>query len=137
MEFDTISTMSSETVIDYRKLPTDLTPLNLLAYFGHAFGACGCSDIADMYLALLELLEWHNAGEGRVKYDELFETRGIFYLLAGLVDNLGLSEHGTAIRYPWLTDDGRRLLSALAEHGPDKIESASGKAYDGCHYGNE
>jgi hypothetical protein len=116
-------------------LPADLTPLNLQAYFYHAFKACGCSEMQAMHETVLKLLEWHE-GEKKVRYHELFNQPGVFYILAGMLDNLGLAEHGTAIRYAWLTSDGKRLLEALRQHTAKEIEEASGIAYDGLHYGN-
>jgi hypothetical protein len=116
-------------------LPEDLTPLNLKAYFHTAFGACGCSELDEMHATVLRLLEWHSAFAGpRAMYDTLYSEVGVFYLLAGRLDSLGLAEHGTSIRHPWLTGDGQRLLAALHEHSADEIEAAQGEAYDGCYY---
>jgi len=119
-----------------RGLPLDLTPLNIKAYLYNNLGLCGCSELDEIVAVLLRLLEWHG-GDKETRYDELFPGNvGVFYLLAGMLDGLGLSEHGTAIRHPWLTEDGKRLLAALRRHPAQEIDDASGEAYDGCHYGD-
>lgn len=117
-----------------RRLPTDLTPLNLQAYFFNAFGACGCSEIDEMRTTLIRLMEWHEIEKNTAQYQTLYNEVGVFYLLAGMLDHLGLSEHGVAIRYPWLTPDGKRLLEALKRHTADEIHDSTGQAYDGCTY---
>lgn len=119
---------------DHDKLPADLTPINLLAYLYNAWGNCGCSETAEMVKSILRLLEWMD-GDKVTKYADLYPEAGVFYLLAGRLDSLGLTEHGTSIRYPWLTDDGQRLLAALKSTDPETIENAQGEAYDGCSYG--
>lgn len=87
-----------------------------------------------MVKSILRLLEWM-AGDKGTRYDTLYPETGTFYLLAGRLDSLGLIEHGTSIRYPWLTKDGERLLAALKSTDPETIEDATGEAYDGCSYG--
>lgn len=119
---------------EHEKLPAHLTPLNLQAYLYNAWGACGCSETAEMVKSLQRLLEWIG-GDKKESYDTLYPEIGTFYLLAGRLDSLGLTEHGTAIRYPWLTDEGKRLLSALQATTPEDIECSQGDAYDGCYYG--
>src|SRR5687767_11617207 len=108
------------------RLPSDLTPLNLQAYLYNNFGLCGCSELDEVLTAIVKILEWHE-DKKEVKYSELYwEGAGVFYLLAGRLDDLALAEHGTSIRYPWLTDDGKRLLAALREYSAEQIEAASG-----------
>jgi len=119
---------------EHEKLPADLTPINLLAYLYNAWGKCGCSETDEMVASLIRLLEWME-GDKSTRYDALYPEIGTFYLLAGRLDALGLTEHGTAIRYPWLTDDGKRLLAALKSTDPEAIENADGEAYDGLSYG--
>lgn len=114
-------------------LPDDLTPLNLRAWLTTHMGLCGCTDVAEMLPVLVDLLQWH-AAQTRPRYDTLYPQPGMFYLLAGWLDHLGLAEHGTAIRQPWLTAEGRRLLAALEATTPDAIQYAEGEAYDGVYY---
>jgi hypothetical protein len=127
-----------ETNIDPKKLPDDLTPLNLNAYLTNAFAVCGCAEKESVIVEIVSLLEWHKGSVNhRAGYQSLYNGNvGVFYLLAGWFDALGLSEHGTGIRYPWLTPDGERLLAALKSHTVTEIESASGEAYDGLWYGD-
>jgi len=128
------ATPKEGTLNDHEKLPADLTPLNLQAYLYNAWGVCGCSETDEMVKSLQRLLEWME-GDKSTRYDALYPEIGTFYLLAGRLDSLGLTEHGTSIRYPWLTDEGKRLLSALQSTTPEAIEEAQGEAYDGCTYG--
>lgn len=120
-----------------KELP-ELTPINLKAYFYNNFGACGCSELDEMLATVTSLLAWHDEPmEKRPRYNELYDgNTGIFYLLAGLLDNLGLVEHGYSIRNPWLTVEGMDLLEALRKTSYEEIEEASGEAYDGLRYGN-
>lgn len=116
------------------QLPADLSPINIKAYFCHNFGACGCSDLEAMIITVRDLMEWHASINDRKRYSELYDDEGIFYLLVGKLDDLGLGEHGTAIRHPWLTQNGKRLLEALRNTEPSEIENATGTAYDGLYY---
>lgn len=120
--------------MSHEKLPAELTPINLLAYLYNAWGRCGCSETAEMVKSLRRLLEWMD-GDKETRYDTLYPELGTFYLLAGRLDSLGLTEHGSSIRYPWLTQDGKRLLAALQSTAPETIEDAEGEAYDGLSYG--
>ena len=117
------------------RLPVELTPINIRAYFHNAFGACGCSEIGEMVISIKTLLEWCGEKGTRVRYSELYPDLGIFYLMVGLLDSLGLIEHGTAIRYPWVTREGKRFLEALNITSVSEIEDASGEAYDGLWWG--
>jgi hypothetical protein len=115
------------------KLPTDLTPLNLKAYFYNAFNACGCSELDEMHASVVRLLSWSHP-DWTPSYESLYNESGVYYLLAGLLHSLSLAEHGTSIRCMWLTDDGKRLLEALQSTTVDQIYNAEGEAYDGLYY---
>jgi len=117
-------------------LPDDLTPLNIQAYFYNHLGACGCSELDEMISTIKRVLEWHKTDiPKRDSYISVFpEELGIFYIIVGLLDNLDLVEHGTSIRWGWLTNDGKRLLEALIRCSPKEIEDAFGTAYDGVYY---
>lgn len=117
-----------------QELPESLTPLNIKAYLYNAMGACGCSEIAAMAEELTAILKWTDVLEERAPYESLYPRRGTFYIVAGILDRLGLSEHGVAIRCPWLTPDGKRLLAALEACTPESVDTATGIAYDGNTY---
>lgn len=118
------------------EFPPSLSPVNLLAYLYNAFGVCGCSELDVVVGEVRSILEWHANGEDRCPYAEVYPGRpGLFYLMAGLLDALGLSEHGIAIRHPWLTERGKVLLDALRAVPVEEIEEAVGTAYDGAWYG--
>jgi len=70
----------------------------------------------------------------RRAYEEIFLDVGTFYLLAGILDNAGLCEHGISIREPWLTNAGKSLLDGLKTISPIAIDEATGTGYDGIEY---
>jgi hypothetical protein len=121
--------------IDEDALPEDLTPLNIQAYFYHALGACGCGELDEMIDSVRRLLEWAGTDmSDRAEYNTLYSEVGVYYLLVGRLDVLLLLEHGTSIRYPWLTKRGKRLLAALQTTPTEEILEASGTAYNGIDY---
>ena len=117
----------------YVALPEELTPINLKAYLSKAIGFCCCWEVDKVHATLLRLLEWHDAKD-RPHYDTLYGDTGVYYLLAGVIENQFLSEYGTSIRCPWLTDDGSRLLEALRTISAAELHDATGEAYDGVYY---
>lgn len=124
-----------------RKLPKDLTPLNIYAWLSNVGFSCGCSDLVAIIETLKHLLEW-TARKDRYPdpkggFEHVFPgNEGIYYILASVIDDLGLSEHGTSVRCPWLTKDGERLLEALRKYKPEEIDEVPlGEAYDGISYG--
>ncbi len=123
---------------DLRQLPSDLTPLNFKAWSVHALGVCGCADTGSIYEEVQAFLQWCNDWlneRSQETYETLYPRVGLYYLMAGILDTLDLIDHGTSIRWPFLTDDGKRLLSFLQASDEEVIENASGEAYDGCYYG--
>lgn len=124
--------------MDSAKLPDELTPINLRAYFSNAFHTCGCHDVEAMIDEIRALLGWcaQSFDDGRASFETLFPDReGVFYLLMGVLEGLDLSEHGTSSRCAWLTEYGDRLLRALTEHDSHTIADAEGDAYDRLYYG--
>ncbi len=119
---------------DNEKLPNDLSPINIKAYFQNALGACGCSELHTMVDVVKDLLDWCGVYK-RIPYSLLYNSDGVYYLLVGRLDSLGLIEHGTSIRHPFLTEWGKKLLKALKETPIEDIENAEGEAYDGLWYG--
>jgi hypothetical protein len=117
-----------------RQLPEDLSALNLRAFLTNEFGACGCSELETMLDVLKSLLTWVGMGGGRVDWNKLYSNPGIYYLLMGALDRLGLTEHGISIRHPWLTPDGTRFLAALMALKPGDVDAANGEGYDGIYY---
>lgn len=116
-------------------LPPDFSkPVDIQAYFFNSFGACGCSDLEAMVAVVKELLEWIDQNCEIPPYDKLFNHEGVFYILVGILDRLGLCEHGTSIRASWLTEKGKSLLVALQSTPFSEIDTAEGEAYDGITY---
>jgi hypothetical protein len=123
-----------------KKLPEELTPINLLAFFEGGMNFCGCYEFQPAIKEIQRILEWCASDiETRQKYTELYPDVGVFYLMMALLDSgdgMDLIEHGCSVRYPWLTADGSRLLEALKIHPVPEIQAAQGTAYDGFDYGH-
>lgn len=125
-----------------RKLPKVLNPLNIHAWMSNAGLTCGCSDGVAIIETLVRFLEWHDRKDRWEDPNGGFEhvlpgQEGAYYIIASVIDDLGLSEHGSSIRCPWLTADGKRLLAALRYYKPEEIDDIPlGEAYDGISYGN-
>jgi len=122
---------------DFIKVPDFTKPVDIQAFFYNEFGACGCSDLASMINIVKDLLEWTSSDiMERQGFEKLFDgNEGVFYLLAGRLDSLGFSEHGTSIRYAWLTEKGKEFLNALQTIPVEQIENCACEAYDGLSYG--
>lgn len=107
------------------RLPENLNAHSLDKYLFDAFGACGCTDQKELRATLVKLLQWLLDIQGdRVWWNKLFPEPGQFYLVMGMLEKLELAEHGISVRYAWLTDDGKRLLSALLEFQPSPIDES-------------
>lgn len=119
---------------EHRKLPKDLTPLNLRAWLGNALDVCGCAEIPPVVWLLVDFLSWASWGPHRYPYDQFNCGVGAFYLIIGRLDRLDLVDHGVSCRCPSLSSEGTRLLKALEETPVDAIDNAGGEAYDGCWY---
>jgi hypothetical protein len=114
-------------------------PVDILAFFDNHFGGCGCSEIQPMQKTVIELLEWHSADiMTRPHYDTLFNgDSGVFYIIAGIMTDADLVEHGGSIRSGWITKTGKALLIGLKMFTADEIEDCKPEeAYDGCTYGD-
>ncbi len=73
---------------------------------------CGCIDRAPVWKLLCEHLE-RDASE----HKQSVEFTPQWYITESVLDHCGLTEHGIAIRYSWLTDKGRAALAFLLMHG--------------------
>ena len=123
---------------DNQREPDFTKLIDVKAFFYNELGACGCSDIKAMIVEVKRFLSWADSQspdyDNRIRFDELYGSEGIFYLIAGMLDHAGLIEHGSSIRCSWLTSEGIDLLSALNTLDPLAIEEAEGEAYDGLTY---
>lgn len=88
---------------------------------------CGCGDPEAVWAWVLAYLR---GMDGRV--DAWKPETGPDYLAAYLLDDLGLTEHGTTIRASWLTPLGRQTLAFLEENGADWPEKGWWIDADGC-----
>ena len=81
------------------------------------FGNCGCSETKLLVNDLILLLENQAEEiETRVKYDKLFTSKTLFYVLAGILSDLNFIEHGTSIRCSWITKKGKEFLAQLKSY---------------------
>ena len=120
-----------------RDFPEVLTSLNVKSYLYECFHVCGCSDFRAMIGEICKLLVFHDHAEKPADlYERLYpgSTVGVFYLLAGQLDHLGLTEHGSAMRQAWLTEEGVKLLRFFSTHSAEQVEQASGQCYRGLDW---
>lgn len=84
------------------------------------FAFCGCTDKESMYDIVLRYMQKlshknnHNPEYYTDFIGEIFDdNETYFYFVANIVDNIGLAEHGTAIRGAWLSPAGEYALTLL------------------------
>ena len=111
--------------------------VDLLAFFYNEFGACGCSELDEMINTVIKILAWAEADpDDKPLYSTLIkDDLGAFYIIAGILDKLEFIEHGTSIRFSWITEKGKEFLDSLRNKNINDIENAEGYAYDDCYYG--
>lgn len=106
------------------------TPQEIKTFMQAKFGACGCSEITPMLTTLKEFL-LEKTKKVEIRYDYLFNgDLGVFYIIAGIATEAGLLEHGTSIRYSWLTFKGISFLKALSKFTFEEIEESEVEIYD-------
>lgn len=98
-------------------------PIDIQKFLYTELGFCGCTEFRPAILRLIELLKWVKQ-KNEIRYDKLYNSAGIYYLLVHSLDQVGLIEHGVSIRFPWLTDKGEELLAALQNFSIEEIEDA-------------
>lgn len=89
---------------------TNVTAADLIHTFWYGkANMCGCGD-PEVVLAMIrdELARLSLKGDRPEP-----ERAPAWYLLAYSLDAWGLSEHGTSLGWPWLTDEGEALLAAM------------------------
>lgn len=86
------------------------TALNIL---DENFGWCGCSEEEKMLDEIRKVLDWASLEDKDKRYQEGFPA--VYYIVAGILNNLEFIEHGTAIRYPWLTDEGKEFKEIVSK----------------------
>lgn len=124
------------------KRPNLSKPIDIKAFCHNHLLACGCSELAVMLELVKALLTqgtskeyWPSFGE---TVDRFFGgVAASAYFVFGILDHAELTTHGIAIRYPIITDFGKKFLRALNENDLDAVEAASGYAYDGLYYFGE
>lgn len=73
---------------------------------------CGCGDHDRMDRLMLAYLTSLDVPEGETPdWPDADAVPDGHFLLAYIADSLDWTEHGTTIRYPWLTDAGRAALA--------------------------
>lgn len=99
---------------------------------------CGCGSYSDEDTALIKKVFYyckeHNGNRGPgAEFSEYFgEEDRMAEMMINILESVGLVEHGSTMRYPWLTDLGEALYAGLKEL--EKIEAEYKKEngwYDG------
>lgn len=78
------------------------------------FGFCGCTGgealvVIDKVLTHYDAAQYSGVYWEALVKDVFNGDEGSAYIVANLLDNTGLIEHGIAIRGAWLTDKGREV----------------------------
>lgn len=78
---------------------------------------CGCGEPEKAW-------EWVLAYLSSLESDRKCRLKtGADYVAAYALDHCRLTEHGSSICFPWLTDTGKEALAFLREHGPGWAEA--------------
>ncbi len=94
-------------------------------------GLCGCGiseNAVKLMFDVLTLLDTRpregNADDHVAALESLLgsEEGGVFWWYLYFLDNLDLIEHGSGIRFSWLTEKGDAVLAYLKRHGVDPDE---------------
>ena len=80
-------------------------PENITQFLYNEFGVCGCCETMDVIQELIRFLEWVDNDKSPT-FECLYQSQGIYYLIARMCERSGLIEHGIAIRCQFLTDLG-------------------------------
>lgn len=73
---------------------------------------CGCATTENTWAPVIAVLE-------RAALDKKPDPPYDDGIADALVDWAGLTEHGTSVRYAWLTDEGREALEFFRKYGED------------------
>lgn len=95
---------------------------------------CGCGNPEEGYRLVRQVLLLCPLYDHRPEFEELIPDTGVEMIVLGLLDNLGLIEHGGGIGGSWLTSKGEAALKALNREAHDGFESL---ADDYCIHGND
>lgn len=91
-----------------------MTKENIERILSDKFGDCVCSETEILINDLIILLEHLSVDiEQRMHYSKLFKELGYYYVLTGILNDIEMIEHGTSIRFPWLTEKGKVFLNDL------------------------
>lgn len=81
------------------------------AWLGH-LGFCGCAEVDEIVKLAIKLLEEFTPETRWQTRTVDFEKDPVtYYLLTQVLDKANIIEHGTSIRFPWLTEFGKQWLS--------------------------
>lgn len=103
----------------------DLCHLYRLCYGELPF--CGCGNPEAVYLLIRDLLAATAMEAGpprRARYRELLgEGEGVYFLGLYVLDDAGLTEHGTGIQAAWLTPKGKHYLELMQRYEFDAFDN--------------
>lgn len=78
------------------------------------FRFCGCGDPDSAMLFvrdMLKLLEERKGWSEEIKKE--LPTDGVYYFVLYMLDDKGLTEHGSSVGGSWLTDKGKEVLADI------------------------
>lgn len=83
-----------------------------------ALPLCGCGSGDDFEL-ILDVLRWSAVNsDDKERHREPYLQSGCYCsiaheMAAKILNHVGLVEHGTGIGWPWITEDGKKLLAKI------------------------
>lgn len=118
-----------------KKKPDFTKPVDIKAYLFDIFNLCGCIELDMVIEEIKKILLWASINsKERISYNKLYESKGCFYIITGILDNEDILNHGISIRYARITDNGRFLLKSLNKYTVDDICDATGIAYNNIEF---
>ena len=84
---------------------------------------CGCFESDSAIDEILKILKWASADfASKCDYDELFNSKGVYYLIIGICDKAGLVDHGISCRCAFITDKGKDVLTSINKYHDDLFD---------------
>jgi hypothetical protein len=84
----------------------------LRVFFDAKIPMCGCGNPEEGVALIHEVLKLHPPYDHRAELEAILPSDGIQMVVLGLIDDVGLNEHGGSIGGSWLTPLGERASGA-------------------------
>lgn len=104
-------------------------------FFSDEMPMCGCGNPESVGFMVRDILAlcplYESASQAKIKL--ILPNDGVFYLVLGVLDRVGLIEHGGGIGGSWITPKGEMILNSLRV----EMEKEEGiEAIFGCEWHN-